>query len=147
MGCWFVKPISQFCNTFRVSIAETWVEKALYIPMATVITSVSEISLGLEVKMASPKVTPSERWCCHTQLPWLIGKSLSSCHSLALHDKPRCRDSHLINTVYLRPSIDEDMQDTEVAKPSRQEKCIHSKLGRRNEKYVQPNCRPLPFPL
>lgn len=35
---------------------------------------------------------------------------------------------------------DEDLQDAEVAKPGRQEKRIHSKLGGREERYLQLNC-------
>lgn len=52
-------------------------------------------------------------------------------HCLEPNDGSTWEDSHPIDTVNLGPSIDEDLQDSEVAKPGRQEKRIHSKLGKK----------------
>lgn len=41
--------------------------------------------------------------------------------------------SYLALTVDLGPSVDKNLYDLQVAKPGRQEKCIHPKLGERTQ--------------
>lgn len=66
----------------------------------------------------------------------LTGKPLSvPPHCLEPSDGSTRGDPHPIDMVNLGPSIDEDLQDTEVAKPGRQEKSIHSKLGKKEDTY------------
>lgn len=69
----------------------------------------------------------------------LTGKPLSvPQHCLEPSDGSTQGEPHPIDMVNLGPSIDKDLQDTEVAKPGRQEKSIHSKLGKK-ERYLQLN--------
>lgn len=42
--------------------------------------------------------------------------------------------SYLVLTVDLGPSVDQDLEDSQVAKPGRQEKRVHPKLGERTER-------------
>lgn len=61
-------------------------------------------------------------------------------HCLEPSDGSTQEDPHPIHMVNLGPSIDKDLQDTEVAKPGRQEKSIHSKLGKKEERYLELSC-------
>lgn len=64
----------------------------------------------------------------------LIGKPLSvPQHCLEPNDGSTGGDPHPIHLVNLGPSTDKDLQDMEVAKPGRQEKSIHSKLGKKKK--------------